>query len=141
MTPGKLAFKPSVDLLKLNQIPGVIAIMRRKPWQILVNRLFPDAPQAHVEEKPLRVGSSSGIQKVDFDIARFTIFWTVFLQSTLAYVHPQGLNEKVFSTIGSFGALFMPTLISLISVLYTNNGERMDVGRLMGGLMFIQAAL
>jgi len=114
--------------------------MRLKPWEPLAKRFFDNDPEAQVDQESLRVGNTADSEKVDLNVARFATLWTVFLQSTLAYAHPYGSNEKVISIVGAFGALFMPTLISLISVLYTNNGET-DVGRLMGGLVFLQAAL
>jgi len=132
----------SVPHVSLNLIyVVVIAVMRLKPWEPLAKRIFDNDPEAQVNQEALRVGNIAvDSQKVNHNVARLTTIWTVFLHSTLAYTHPYGSTEKVISIVGAFGALFLPTLISLISDLYMNNGDT-EIGRLMGGLVFLQAAL
>jgi len=120
----------------------VIAIVRHKTWKRFVKKNNGSDPESFANPAIQTDADVSDHinQKVDLRIAFVATLWTVFLQSTLAYAHPYGTNEKVISVVGAFGVLFMPTLISLISVLYTHNGGT-DIGRLMGGLTFLQAAL
>jgi len=128
-------------------------LVKKKAWVLL--RGNPDAetvsprsdiegnPKANAQSalsaSPKSLGSETAVyaQSFDFRVARVSMFYAVFIQMAVAFADVSR-DIRIFTAFGALGAAFQPTLMTIILALHSQGGGK-EVGRVLGGLSFVQA--